>query len=863
MNQRFAMNHTTHPRRPTRNRPRFEGLEARSLLSLAGAIDPSFGTSGQISIRVLPTNLPSISIVSGNRLSAVEANGTIVLVSDYYEVDNSTYYDTIEELNADGSADTSFGQGGQASFAVGNFFLTEPVSSANASESLVVQPDGTIDVAGLLGNQGSATTPSFGVVQITPTGTLDTSFGNQGIATLPTLDADQEAFQAIGSMTLTSSGQLVVAGSALTSTTSASEFFAAEFNTNGTLDTSFGTSGVTLVPVTINNFTIDNDTGVAVESSGEVILAGYAANDETGGSLAHTFNESVVIGLTASGTLDTSFGATSAGGEVIIPPVPSSPSTLGIREVLALALQSNDQIVLAETISLAGQDQSLSTPVGDLTRLNSDGTIDTSFGVDGTATFTNSLIPGGLSIEGNGQILVPGTDEPIVNNEGEIAYALGRFNSDGTPDATFGKPETPGLATYLIESGDGIGLSTASINPEGQIILGGYLNHFVGISGTSTDSYEVIGAYSTSTITPVETKPSDDFDGSGQSDIAVYLTASGEFAYRPSNGGPDVIEPFGIPGVGQTIPAPGDYDGSGQTELAAYLPSQGIYAYRPADGGPDVLESFGIAGPGQSIPAPGDYFGTGVDDIAVYMPSLGAFGIRNPAGGPDEIISFGTPGIGQSIPVTGDYFGTDQSDIAVYLTSIGAYAIRNPTTGVDEIIPFGIPGAGNSIPIPGDYDGSGKTELAVYLPSLGEFIYRPANGGPDVVVPFGTAGDGSIPDPGDYGGFGYDQIGIYDPNYASFAYRESEGGPDVIVSFGSPGIGASLPLDAPISSNVVIAAGSITPGSSASSTVSSESVTLTKATATPGGPAAKAATKAMVRIASTLPAQADSSKPKS
>jgi hypothetical protein len=127
------------------------------------------------------------------------------------------------------------------------------------------------------------------------------------------------------------------------------------------------------------------------------------------------------------------------------------------------------------------------------------------------------------------------------------------------------------------------------------------------------------------------------------------LPSLGALAYRPADGGPDVIVPFGMPGSGNSIPMPGDYDGSGKTELAVYMPSLGEFAYRPADGGADVIVPFGIAGSGQTLPAPGDYTGVGHDELAAYLPSQGVFAIR-PDTGPDLIEAFGIPD--QSIPIT-------------------------------------------------------------------------------------------------------------------------------------------------------------------------------------------------------------------
>ena len=290
-------------------------------------------------------------------------------------------------------------------------------------------------------------------------------------------------------------------------------------------------------------------------------------------------------------------------------------------------------------------------------------------------------------------------------------------------------------------------------------------------------------------LVKVATPPAS-FDGSGRTNLAVYLPAIGAFAYRPSD--PtlgDQIVPFGLPGAGRTIPAAADYSGSGRSQIAAYLPSLGIYAIRSGSG-PDRLISFGIAGTGQSLPTPADYDGDGRADIAVYLPALGAFGIRPSGGGADRIVGIGIAGIGRSIPAPGDYDGDGRADLMVYLPTSGDFGLRPSSGGADRIIPFGI--AGGSIPAPGDYDGDGKTDLAVSIPSMGLFAYRPSGGGPDVVVPIGTPGTSEIPVPGDYTGSGRTQVALYDPARATFTYRPANS-PDVTVTFGSAG---ALPVAA-------------------------------------------------------------------
>jgi uncharacterized delta-60 repeat protein len=852
------MNRTIRQRRPARQCPRLEPLEARLLLTTAGSLDTTFGSQGYTSVTVNPITSPNEGIPSeGAVATAIQPDGKILLL-----VSSPSGPSTIEviRLDANGSLDTTFGTGGIATIAV-------PTTEIEATpRAMLLEPNGQILVGGTMpqafmdGIEESYELSQF-VARLNANGSLDTSFGTAGtgIVTLGE-GAEPDDLTYLDSIVAGPNGTILLAGQ---SAAPLDSFNVIRLNADGSLDTTFGSNGQTVVGVGMNDMVY----GTAVQPNGQIVVVGTAVyktvSEGTGsGQTSASYTEAVAIRLNADGSLDTSFGGLAASsqsspGTVVLAPT-VTPAGGGIPSAAArsVAIQADGKIVLG------GDDG------GDVSiiRLDANGVPDSTFGdASGQKLITlEEPIVDSLFFPSIATQIAPGGQIVVLVGGGSDSANLAsnlliQLIPNGSLDPTFGPTIDPGMAPIDDDDEVEFSGSAMALQPDGQIVVAG--------NSPVLDPSLIGASRSVTTVArfldPIETAPAD-YDGSGLTNISVYLAASGEFAYRPTNGGPDVIVPFGIAGAGQTIPAPGDYDGSGQTEIAAYLPSQGIYAYRPADGGPDVLESFGIAGPGQSIPVPGDYFGTGVDDIAVYMPSIGAFGIRNPDGGPDEIIPFGIPGAGNSIPAPGDYFGTGQTDLAVYLPSIGAFAIRNPAGGPDEIIPFGIPGAGNSIPIPGDYDGSGVTELAVYFPKLGEFAYRPANGGPDVIEAFGTPNDGSIPVPGDYTGVGYDEIGIYDPNNAHFAYRPANGGADVFEQFGTLGIGASLPLAAPISSNVALAnPTTLSALSTASSTVSSKSVAVTQnSTTVPGGPMAKVAAKALVRIASTLPAQADPSKPK-
>ena len=325
------------------------------------------------------------------------------------------------------SLDPTFGSAGITSTAFGSY---------GAAAKVVVQPDGRIVTAGqdALGD--------FALARYTTTGALDTSFNGTGkVTTTPSGSCSGQA----RALALQADGKIVVAGTSCPNFTSTRNFTVYRYNTDGSLDTSFGSSG----KATVNFYAGASEAFAVAVQGGSIWVAGYAGS---GFALAR---------LTSSGTLDYSFG--SGTGTVT--------SAVGTSSAFAnsLAIQADGKPVLAGYASSGGT-------VFALTRYTANGALDTTFGTGGKVltnvggTFSgNSAIATALAIQVDGKVVAAGYANSTSG--GYYRFAAVRYTSTGALDSGFGSGTGKVLAA--IGSGDAIG-SDMAIDASGGIIVGGY-----------------------------------------------------------------------------------------------------------------------------------------------------------------------------------------------------------------------------------------------------------------------------------------------------------------------------------------------------------------------------------------------------
>lgn len=270
--------------------------------------------------------------------------------------------------------------------------------------AMVLQPDGKAVVVGTVpGSTGSLTSSSsFAIARYNTNGALDTSFGTNGLVTV-----SMASFSNAFGVTMQSDGKIIVVGEA--SAGQRYDFAVVRLNTNGSLDTSFDSDGIV---ATIMGFGNSRAASVAVQLDGKIVVGG---TDHSG-----TGNDFAIARYNTDGSLDTTFGVNGAIDVGI-----GSADDVGI----SLKLQIDQKILLA------GNSTVNNVPSIAVFRFNTNGSLDTTWGGTG---YVATLLGAGTTAAAvaslaDGRVVVAGTATlGGVNN-----FAILRYNGDGSLDPGF------------------------------------------------------------------------------------------------------------------------------------------------------------------------------------------------------------------------------------------------------------------------------------------------------------------------------------------------------------------------------------------------------------------------------------------
>src|SRR5947208_1320082 len=184
-------------------------------------------------------------------------------------------------------------------FGTAGMVMTDINRSTDIANAVAVQADGKLVVVGETYKHNDYTGEDFAVARYNTDGTLDTTFGARG-----KVRTDFPGLAAVrSSVVIQPDGKIVVAGGAFPLFTFLGDFKVVRYNPNGSLDTSFGDGGIVTT-----SFPGDGSYAfaVALQSDGKIIAAGTDFVDFNPGDMSNT--DFALARYNPDGSLDTTFG---------------------------------------------------------------------------------------------------------------------------------------------------------------------------------------------------------------------------------------------------------------------------------------------------------------------------------------------------------------------------------------------------------------------------------------------------------------------------------------------------------------------------------------------------------------------------
>lgn len=391
-----------------------------------GSIDTGFGNNGKIKLSRPPDQIAIRALI-------IQPDGKIVIAGYYQSNDSQGRTFFAKRFNSNGSFDYNFGSNSDVRMGFGYGY-----SEAN---SIAIASDGSIYLGGDVRREYSIGGPiiqdfDFAAVKLTPSGQPDTGFGDQGRLSVA-FDEGGDDMDIGNAMAIQSDGKVLLAGRVRKDSQS-DEYGLVRFSADGVPDSSFGnlpSSGFNAQPGQ-SVFDIAGyhcHQGASALRVTEITFITTQRRIFVGGSACYLGTTTIgeVAGVQDDGTLDTSFG--SSGSElvdlnsayeaqhltsiVLQPPPPSTVSFLVQPKLLVVGYGYSKQY---------GNDDML------MTRLASNGDVDTTFGLNGQQSvyFDYAQALGddhayAGAMYGDGYLVVAGSSQR--NSDGDTDFAVARL----------------------------------------------------------------------------------------------------------------------------------------------------------------------------------------------------------------------------------------------------------------------------------------------------------------------------------------------------------------------------------------------------------------------------------------------------
>jgi uncharacterized delta-60 repeat protein len=385
---------------------------------VAGAIDTSFGTNGTIIIQPgnQHDNLQSMAIQPDGKIVFCGMGRTVATTGFNFDV-------VVGRRNSDGSTDSAFGSNG---------FVTKDFGiGSDYAYNMALQADGKIVVVGA--KSTTLNDVDWIVIRLNSDGSYDTTFSNNGIEELALTSGNDFAYD----VAIQPDSKIVIAGTSGIPGFSTTKGTLVRLNANGTLDSTFGTNGVAIIQPALSNYS-QTFKSLVLLPSGKIIAGGWSTQSSS--------DRLYIVGLNSNGSIDSTFGSN------------GTITYTGVEKVYSLSV-ANGNLYACGVLTVQGT----------LTSYSLSGVTNGSFGSSGTARLTLNAIAAfySMTVQPDGKIVLAGT-----TGTGAFArdFLTARYLNNGTIDNSFGNNGTVTInASPNFEDLNAIAMQT-----DGKLLIGGF-----------------------------------------------------------------------------------------------------------------------------------------------------------------------------------------------------------------------------------------------------------------------------------------------------------------------------------------------------------------------------------------------------